>query len=275
MSILVAVVCLIYLALLGQYYFEEKSSDSKTYTFKREGEAERFILSNARVVAIDPVKGDMVVRLGFTPRGLADEFGVLTTRLILDINSSTGRTEYEFVEGRTMAPVEVTLSMEGKAQRYPFDKHTAPLNVMATVFDEQKHPYPVPITVTISSEVAGYRVDMESAEQKTRPEFCRLKMSVQRSPSVLVFDIFVMFLMAAVAISTLLVTRSVIRGRKLELPFLQWMATLLFALLPLRNSMPCAPPLGTLSDYLAFFWAESLIAISLLILVRTWLVRPS
>ncbi len=265
---------LICAGLFSQYYFEDRSGESKVFIFSRAGAVERSIDVNARLVAIDPVKGDVVVRLGFAPKGLADEFGVLTTLLVLDVNSSTGRTDYDFSEGRPMAPVDVTLSLEGKAQRYPFDKHSSALNIMATEFDEEKRPYPVPLKVSISSELAGYRVAIDKSEIKSRPEFCRLDLVASRSTSVLAFDLFVMIVMGALGISTLLVTRAVILGRKAELPLFQWMATLLFALLPLRNSMPGSPPLGTLGDYLAFFWAESLVAVSLLLLVRTWLKRP-
>jgi hypothetical protein len=53
-----------------------------------------------------------------------------------------------------------------------------------------------------------------------------------------------------------------------------WLAALLFAMVPLRSAMPGAPPIGALSDVLAFFWAEMLIALSLVLIVFTWLRRP-
>ncbi len=53
-----------------------------------------------------------------------------------------------------------------------------------------------------------------------------------------------------------------------------WLAALLFALPPLRNAMPSAPPIGSLSDFMAFFWAEGIVALSLATVVFAWLRRP-
>jgi hypothetical protein len=50
-------------------------------------------------------------------------------------------------------------------------------------------------------------------------------------------------------------------------------AGMLFALPAVRNLQPGVPPLGGLSDFLSFFWAESLVAISLPILFFVWLTR--
>ncbi|MFD0574689.1 DUF4436 family protein [Kitasatospora gansuensis] len=41
------------------------------------------------------------------------------------------------------------------------------------------------------------------------------------------------------------------------------MAATLFALVGLRNAAPGSPPIGSVIDYVAFFWAEGIIAASL------------
>ena len=41
---------------------------------------------------------------------------------------------------------------------------------------------------------------------------------------------------------------------------------LIFALPSFRNSMPLAPPFGSLSDWISFFWAESFAVIGLFIM---------
>ena len=48
-------------------------------------------------------------------------------------------------------------------------------------------------------------------------------------------------------------------------PALGWMAATLFALVGFRNAAPGLPPVGSLIDYCAFFWAEALIALSLVL----------
>lgn len=57
------------------------------------------------------------------------------------------------------------------------------------------------------------------------------------------------------------------RRMGLTWPALGWMAATLFALAAFRNTAPGAPPIGSLLDYLAFFWAETLIAFCVIVVV--------
>ncbi|MFE5583208.1 DUF4436 family protein [Kitasatospora sp. NPDC056531] len=50
-------------------------------------------------------------------------------------------------------------------------------------------------------------------------------------------------------------------------PALSWMAATLFALVGMRNAAPGNPPIGSLLDYAAFFWAELLVAVGLTMVV--------
>lgn len=52
-------------------------------------------------------------------------------------------------------------------------------------------------------------------------------------------------------------------------------AALLFAFASVRNAQPGTPPIGTYSDFISFFWAEVIIALCLVILVFTWVLRHS
>jgi hypothetical protein len=56
---------------------------------------------------------------------------------------------------------------------------------------------------------------------------------------------------------------------------LTWLAALLFALIPLRNAMPNAPPIGAEIDVIVFFWAETVVALTLVTVLVTWLRQPS
>jgi hypothetical protein len=80
--------------------------------------------------------------------------------------------------------------------------------------------------------------------------------------------------MWALAISVLFFVMSLVfRGRKIEVGMFSFLAALLFAFYAVRNSQPNIPPIGVYSDFLAFFWAEVIIALCLLIAVFTWIFR--
>lgn len=82
-----------------------------------------------------------------------------------------------------------------------------------------------------------------------------------RSNSVLIFAVFMMVAMWALAVSVLIGTWFLVTRRKgLVWPALGWMAATLFALAAFRNTAPGTPPIGCLLDYIAFLWAETVIA---------------
>lgn len=93
---------------------------------------------------------------------------------------------------------------------------------------------------------------------------------LERSGSTFASARFMMGAMWALAVSVLvggwfLVTRR----RGLTWPALGWMAATLFALAAFRNTAPGAPPVGSLLDYVAFFWAEAIIALCIVVVVVT------
>ena len=49
--------------------------------------------------------------------------------------------------------------------------------------------------------------------------------------------------------------------------------SMLFAFPAFRNMMPLAPPIGAFPDYIAFFWAEGIAAITLVVLISSWFFR--
>ena len=62
-------------------------------------------------------------------------------------------------------------------------------------------------------------------------------------------------------------------GRKIEIAMFTFSSAMIFAFPAFRNMMPLAPPIGAFPDYIAFFWAEAAAAITLIVLMLTWIVR--
>jgi len=49
--------------------------------------------------------------------------------------------------------------------------------------------------------------------------------------------------------------------------------SLIFGLPARRNRQPGVPPLGAISDYVSFIWAENIVAVSAIVIMGTWLRR--
>lgn len=226
-----------------------------------------------RIVTADPVKGDVMVRLEFTPKGTlaAGESGLLARDLELYVSSATGKNVHEFKKGKLMNPIEAVVEIyDGEPMDYPFDAHSAELSF---AFQATGGNEPIPVAVELRGAVAGLRIDTEYAKENT-VDRAVIDISLERASTARFFSIFIMIAMWALTIGVIFLVFRVFAGqRKIEISMFSFLGALLFAFPALRNSQPGTPPIGTLSDFLAFFWAEVIIALSLLSVVLRWIIR--
>jgi len=235
---------------------------------------------SGRVVTADVIKGDVVVRLEFTPKGsfLSADGVTLARDLELYVATATGKNMHEFKKGKRMGPIEAVVEIyEGEPMDYPFDNHTAELSFFfepaAAKGGETGGNESIPVAVELRGSVAGLRMDTEYAKENA-PDHPVIEINIQRATTAVFFSVFIMIAMWALAIGVLCLVYRVFAGhRKIEISMFSFLGALLFAFPALRNSQPGTPPIGTLSDFLAFFWAEVIIALSLLSVVLRWLIK--
>lgn len=256
--------------------FVEKTPEGKT----------DFLEIIAYIVSIDPIKGDMTVRLDFQPKGaLANEKGVLNEDVDLFVNSLTGKQEHTFTKGKTINPIDVTLNLyDGLVTDYPFDKHKADLFVVTT--SKQKHDkseagieedgeVAIDNTVNFSGSVTGYKIDAE-LEKNNPDNTTELYIYIERAASAKFFSTLVIIIMwILILMLFLLIFDILVRGRKIEIAMFTFASAMLFAFPAFRNMMPLSPPIGAFPDYIAFFWAEGMAALTLVLLISTWFSRKA
>lgn len=259
------------------------------YTYQSEGEnraawlepdtqkaGENRIDVFGRIVTADPIKGDVMVRLEFKPQGnlLSPDGATLARDLELYVASATGKNMHEFKKGKRMTPVEAVVEIyEGEPMDYPFDEHSAEL---AFFFQPAGAAggEAVPMAVELRGSVAGLRIEPEYDPDHNTPDAAVIDISLERAATARFFSIFIMIAMWSLTIGVILLVFRVHSGqRKIEISMFSFLGALLFAFPALRNSQPGTPPIGTLSDFLAFFWAEVIIALSLLSVVLRWIIR--
>ena len=268
---------------------------------------------DVKLLSIDPSKGDIVARLEFLPKGdyTKDEGLTLARDVKLFTNGANGKQETDFGKGKRMNPMEVTVSMyDGLVMDYPFDRHNAYLEMYFLPGKEEKKteapkpaatPTPVPDTandekkpegdkkaeaeekdddeiplgVDFVGSVPGFKIEAAKAKESTN-DLVGIDITVARAATTKFFSLFVMVMMWGLTIAVLLLTLSVVlRGRKVEVSMFSFTAALLFAFSTVRNAQPGTPPVGTYSDFISFFWAEVIIALCLVALVFTWVLRKS
>ncbi|MEY2590351.1 MAG: hypothetical protein QOJ67_2335 [Acidimicrobiaceae bacterium] len=254
---------------------------------------------DATVLSVSPDKNDMTVRLAFQPQGsFADDNGAPSTDMLLSVSAGSGDVERNFDKGKLMKPSDVTLDLfNGQITSYPFDHYQAQLFVematkpkaatsttgagagsaptSATVTEPAEPPTLIPVTLHLFESLHGFSLQVAAAPPDPERTAVDVGLKVDRAGSTVFFSIFIMTLMWLLAIgATALALYVAVGGRKVELAMFSFLGALLFAFPTVRNTVPGSPPVGAYSDYLAFFWAEGLVATSLVVILATWVFRP-
>ncbi|MET8627353.1 DUF4436 family protein [Kitasatospora sp. NPDC004669] len=157
-------------------------------------------------------------------------------------------------------PVSFSL-FGGRITDYPFDGYRAQIGFRATAGGK-----PTPVVVGI--EEADPFFAFRPGDKETEGLGVGVAERIGRSRSTFILAWFMMAAMWALALAVLLAAWLIVRQRRgIVWPALSWMAATLFALVGMRNAAPGNPPIGSLLDYAAFFWAELLVAVGLTMVV--------
>ena len=226
---------------------------------------------NARVIGVDPATDAMTVRLEFVPLGtFALTQGSIALREPVEvfINTAKGRTSLHYARGSVMSPIQATLALSrGDFLDYPFAKYDAALLVYA----QQGLRTRVPVSMAVTTGFNGFKVDTSRGTflGQGYPRF-----KLRRASTTIFFAVFIMVVFWATAgAAAWLATLLVERRRKFETAAVAFLAALLFAFPTVRNNLPGSPPIGSLNDFLAFFWAEGIVALALIGLLIAFCVR--
>ncbi|WP_078910292.1 DUF4436 family protein [Streptomyces sp. NRRL S-87] len=226
----------------------------------------------AVVQRVDATARELTLRVWVVPRGNLGEGdgGAPVADLALQTSGATlGDLEYPAHERIATKDVQVALT-GGSVSDYPFDTYETDIAFRAELGGRQ-----VPVRLVFSNNDTLFSI---SADPGPSRQEAVMAVEVTRSGSVLVFAVFMMVVMWALAASVLIGTWYLTtRGDGLVWPALSWMAATLFALAAFRNTAPGSPPIGCVLDWFAFLWAETVIALSLIAVVLTGVraaIRP-
>ena len=281
-ALAVAVVVALYATGLTFYFAAQHRASA--IVFKNENSPPDHLAALARTITFDPNKGDMVVRVEVRPSGnLAAADGVSVNRPVsIDVVGGTGKASYRYNAGDRIAPVDVTIGLNGDVNSYPYDSYQSGFAMDATAgpapdaAQQGAAPAVAPTVLEFDGALSGYRV--KTASLPTNPEdvnVLALDLTVKRASVTVAFAILMLVLQGLLALAAAMLAIFIIRRhRRVEIPMLTWLAALLFAIVPLRNAMPTAPPIGAEVDVIVFFWAVTVITVSLLSILITWLRQP-
>ncbi|AHH95296.1 DUF4436 family protein [Kutzneria albida] len=253
----IGVVLAVGLGALG--FFSEFSSRNVDYTIGDESHPGNAVNVLTTVQRVDAAPREMVLQVLVMPRGSYADNGNETAPakdLVVETSSLT-TAPLTFKAHERITARELRVPLNGVVSFFPFDRYTTQL-----YFGAETAGVPAPVLLTVSDHDPGF-ITRPTAQQTGDGEVTA-DLEVKRSRSTFFLAWFQGIVMWALGLSVLGGAVHIMR-RKLGLvwPALGWMAATLFALVGFRNAAPGLPPIGSLIDYCAFFWAEAIITLSL------------
>lgn len=219
---------------------------------------------------IGATAGELRIRVLVEPDPATLVNGRPARELTLTVNDARGDSTKILPAGQPIVPAEFTLALtDGSVRQFPFDAYTAPLFVLLTA-EQDGEAVIVPMALELRSAVDGFALTttMPADAEPTDAAVREATFDARRATTTVVYVVWIMILMYGLAISGVLLLWAVVI-RRLEVPIWAFglFVGVLFALPPLRLALPGNPPLGVLVDYVSFYWAVTIVGITLLWLV--------
>lgn len=261
------------------------------------------------IASVNTKAAELTAHLEFRPLGQFAQDKITPTRDIeLLINSAKGDQVFRFPKGERMYPIDVVFTLGGSTNEYPFDRHQASLWLLATTPRQRQKQgaapedktfpsgtdvglthfeplevdtkrlllnEPIPIAIDFSASVPGLKFDGQLSRGAGQG-VTGILLSLSRSEEVIVLSLLVMVLMMVLSVSIFIMTlKATHPGRGLELVPLSLAMSLLFGLPALRNIQPDIPIIGIRGDLMSFISAEVIVAVSIIVIAWTWILRSS
>ncbi|WHT16742.1 DUF4436 family protein [Crossiella sp. CA-258035] len=252
-------------------YYHERDTREGFYELGDTAAADRVDVS-VYVQRVDAPARELVLQLHITPRGAFSDNGDERSagkELVVD-SSSVATAPLRFKPGERIPARELRIPLDdGVVSDFPFDRYRTTL-----YFEVTAGGSPVPTTLSYADHDPFFlsRVVSGAAEDGG----VSADLLIKRSRSTFILAWFQVVVMWALALSVLAGALHIVRrGLGMVWPALGWMAATLFALVGFRNAAPGLPPIGSMIDYCAFFWAEAVITLALVLVVVKGVRRKS
>lgn len=165
------------------------------------------------------------------------------------------------------------INLNGNASYYPWDRHKITFSGFATTTDDNGRTMDVPMRLEFYGSLPGLDVNCWIASRFGVTDQI-VHITIIRSTVTTIMVYFAILLVWILVATILTMLLSIIIGRhELQMMLFAFIGTLIFAMTSFRNALPGIPPLGVLSDYLAFFWGYAIAIIGIGLLTITWYRR--
>lgn len=193
--------------------------------------------------------------------------GVLNTDIAVRLYPWVNLGELKFPKGQTPGSIDATIEADGDADYWPFDTYTTfPVTADALIGSGDDRTVQ-PADIRFSGGIEGWNIHVEQTGSDPPASIVELS----RHRGTLAFDLGVCLVLMALPAMAMIVAVETLRGRRQFLPPLcTWFAAMLFAVVPLRNILPGAPPPGAWIDQAIVLWVLIALVSAMGIYIVCW-----
>jgi hypothetical protein len=229
-----------------------------------------------RLQELKPTTSRLTVNVLIYPgESLYDKrFDELNTDIAVRLYPPNDLGDLQFPKGKAPAQVTTTIEAHGNPGSWPFDKYrTEPQSAdvfVGTGANRKRIPAIVQVTGSMDGWDAEVQRNTDTSETGSHNN-SNVVLTLQRAKGPLIFDLGIIVVLVSLPTLALLVAIPMALGRrKFVPPFATWYAANLFAIVPLRNILPGAPPPGSMIDQALVQWVLLALATAMALYILAW-----
>ncbi|BDB40596.1 DUF4436 domain-containing protein [Mycobacterium kiyosense] len=256
-----AVMAIVYaLSLVGVHYLQKSEGPLPPLDLSQGGSDATIV--QLRLEELKPVANRLTVNVLVYP-GISlydNRYDVLATDVAVRLYPTSDLGDLHYPKGKAPAQLTTTVEAHGDPGNWPFDSYrTEPIAADAFV-GSGDNVRKVPARVEVTGGLDGWDVSVNRRHAAMLPtsrgtDNGDVVITFKRAKGPLIFDLGICLVLIALPTLALLVAVPMAMGkRKFLPPFATWYAANLFAIVPLRNILPGAPPPGSWIDQAIVQW---------------------
>ncbi|MGV0038411.1 DUF4436 domain-containing protein [Mycobacterium colombiense] len=228
-----------------------------------------------RLEKLDTVANRLTVKVLVIPEeSMFDKrLDVLKTDTAVRMDPPNDLGDLQYPAGKSPAQVATTIEAHGNPNNWPFDSYstdTLSADVLVGQGDARRY---IPARVEVTGGLDGWDVGVQrvgdASQDSERAD--NVIITLHRAKGPLIFDLGIcLVLFALPALAFAVVIQVALGRRKFVPPFVTWFAALLFAVIPIRNFLPGAPPPGAWIDQVLVLWVLIALVAAMALYMLTW-----
>jgi hypothetical protein len=275
--ILMVIVSVYVLSLLGVHQLQEAEAPLPPLDLSQGGGDATIV--QLRLEELKPTANRLTVNVLVYP-GISsydNRFDVLATDVAVRLYPTSDLGDLHYPKGKAPAQLSTTVEAHGDVGNWPFDTYrTEPISADAFV-GSGENIKKVPARVEVTGELDGWDVSVNRVHDPAALPTQRgsdngnVVITLKRAKGPLIFDLGICLVLIALPTLALLVAIPMAAGRRKFLPpFATWYAANLFAIVPLRNILPGAPPPGSWIDQAIVQWVLIGLVTAMSLYILAW-----